>query len=129
MKNKKGITLIALVTTVIVMLILASIVIASLSSEDNFIRQALDSKEDTIIESTKEYVKSSYSQVLTNPSLDKDPIDELEIIIANDNIGKKEEEQFIIKSIDKTNNKIIVEHQGVETEIELEIIPDGNLDF
>ena len=129
MKNKKGITLIALVTTVIVMLILASIVIASLSSEDNFIRQALGSKEDTIIESTKEYVKSSYSQVLTNPSLDKDPIDELEIIIANDNIGKKEEEQFIIKSIDKTNNKIIVEHQGVETEIELEIIPDGNLDF
>ena len=130
MKNKKGITLIALIITVIVMLILASIVIASLSSEDNFIRQALGSKEDTIIESTKEYVKSSYSQVLTNPSLDKDPIDELEIIIANDNIGKKEEEQFIIKSIDKTNNKIIVEHQGFEVEINLGTLANnGKLDF
>ena len=78
MINKKGITLIALVVIIVVMLMLASVVIASLSSDDNFILQAQGSKKDSTEENIREYVLSSYSQVLTNPSLDRDSIDELE---------------------------------------------------
>ncbi len=126
--NKKGITLIALVVTIIVMMVLAGIVLAVLSTDDNFISKALGTKKESVEGSIKEYVLSSYTQVITNPDLDKDPIDELEERIMLENEGKKEEEKFVIKFIDKENKIIIIEHQGVEVEINLTVVEDGKID-
>ena len=47
MKNNKGITLIALVITIIVLLILAGVSIAMLTGENGILTQAESSKEDT----------------------------------------------------------------------------------
>ena len=46
-RNNKGITLIALVVTIVVLLILAGVSIAMLGGENGIIKQAQDSKEKT----------------------------------------------------------------------------------
>ena len=50
-RKQKGITLIALVITIIVLLILAGITIASLSGENGILTRANDAKEKTIYSS------------------------------------------------------------------------------
>ena len=54
LKNEKGITLIALVITIIVLLILAAVSIATLTGENGILTRATDSKEQTEIASVKE---------------------------------------------------------------------------
>ena len=53
-KNKKGITLIALVVTIVVLIILAGISIGVLGGEDGLIEQAKKAKEETEISEEKE---------------------------------------------------------------------------
>lgn len=55
-KNEKGITIIALVITIIVLLILATITISSLSGENGIIRNANEAKVDTEISEEKKIV-------------------------------------------------------------------------
>ncbi len=62
-RNKKGITLIALVITVIILLILAGISISMLTSENSIIKQAGKAKEETETSSFKENVDLILSQV------------------------------------------------------------------
>ena len=56
-KKENGITLIALVITVIVLLILASVSIAMLTSENGILNQAKRAKEETEIASEEEYIR------------------------------------------------------------------------
>ena len=55
-RNNKGITLIALIVTIVVILILAGVSISMLTGEDGIIKQAQDSKEDTRGASAKEEI-------------------------------------------------------------------------
>ncbi|HCC04160.1 MAG TPA: hypothetical protein DEP51_04815 [Clostridiales bacterium] len=66
MKNKrnKGITLIALVVTIIVLLILAGISIAMLSGNNGILQRATDAKTLTGIEQEKEIVALAYNSAL-----------------------------------------------------------------
>ena len=58
MENKeKGITLIALVITIIVLLILAGVAIATLTGDNGILTKAVSSKEETDIAETKEQIK------------------------------------------------------------------------
>ena len=64
MKGNKGITLIALVITIIVLLILAGVSIAMLSGENNIFKQATKSSVATTMGAAKEAViRESYSEV------------------------------------------------------------------
>ena len=56
MKREKGITLIALVVTIIVLIILASISIGTLTGKNGIIGQSKDAKEQTEIAEEKEVV-------------------------------------------------------------------------
>lgn len=56
-KKEKGITLIALVITIIVLLILAGVSISMLTSDNGIIKQAQTAKEETIISSEKEAIQ------------------------------------------------------------------------
>ena len=56
-KSKKGITLIALVVTIVVLLILAAISISMLGGENGIITQAIEAKEETDIAEEKEKVQ------------------------------------------------------------------------
>lgn len=64
-KNNSGITLIALVVTIIVLLILAGVSIAMLTGENGILKQARDSKEETIFAQEDDKAKLAYASALT----------------------------------------------------------------
>ena len=57
LKEQKGITLIALVVTIVVLLILAGVSISMLSGENGIIRQAQEAKDKTKAEAIKERIQ------------------------------------------------------------------------
>ncbi len=63
-EKQKGITLIALVVTIVVLLILAGVSISMLAGDNGIIRQSQRAKEETKIGEEKEQVKLSYSAVI-----------------------------------------------------------------
>ena len=56
-KKEKGITLIALVITIIVLLILAGVTVATLTGDNGILTKANEAKESTEIETEKEIIK------------------------------------------------------------------------
>ena len=66
MKKQKGITLIALVITIIVLLILAGITIATVTGDNGIIKNANDAKEQTEIAEEKEIVEKATVQAMGN---------------------------------------------------------------
>ena len=66
MKRNKGITLIALVITIIVLLILAGVAIAMLSGQNGILKKAADAKTETKEKSTLEQIKLGAMSAITN---------------------------------------------------------------
>ena len=101
-KNKKeeGITLIALITTIIVLLILAGISIGAITGSNGIIGQAQSAKEETEIANEKEIIDISTVEAM-----------------EKNNRGNLEEEEFQ-SAIDKhTNEKAEVTDIGEEFEV------------
>lgn len=65
-KNDKGITLISLVVTIIIMLILAGVVITLVLGNNGLIGNAKQAKKETIIAQEKEQIKISYTSGVLN---------------------------------------------------------------
>ena len=66
MKNQKGITLIALVITIIVLLILAGVSIAMLTGESGILTKAGDAQEKTRLSDAEEIIKLAISEILVD---------------------------------------------------------------
>lgn len=66
MKNQKGITLIALVITIIVLLILAGVSIAMLTGENGLLTKASNAKTETTQKEAEEVVKIAVGTILAN---------------------------------------------------------------
>lgn len=66
MKNNKGITLIALVVTIIVLLILAGVSIAMLTGQNGILNRASDAGESTAIANAKEKVTLAINEAITD---------------------------------------------------------------
>ena len=64
-QKNKGITLIALVVTIIVLLILAGVTIATLAGDNGILTRATQSKEQTKLTDEQEKIKLSATEVLT----------------------------------------------------------------
>ncbi len=64
--RQKGITLIALVITIIVLLILAGVTIATLTGENGILARANDSKTQTEIGKEKENLQLAYTNAIIN---------------------------------------------------------------
>lgn len=60
LKQNKAITLIALVITIIVLLILAGVTIASLTGENGLLERAKSAREETVVGQEKEQVELAY---------------------------------------------------------------------
>lgn len=86
MKNQKGITLIALVITIIVLLILAGVSIAMLTGENGILNQATTSKYDTkkaeMVERANMELNAAYAKILAGETIDDD-----DVTAATNNIG------------------------------------------
>ena len=65
-EREKGITLLALVITVIVLLILAGITIGAITGNDGIIKNAQNAKEDTEIANEKEILEKATVQTMGN---------------------------------------------------------------
>lgn len=65
MRNQKGITLIALVITIIVLLILAGVAIAMLSGDNGILRRASEAGYKTEISTAKEEVANKVNEYIT----------------------------------------------------------------
>ena len=74
MRNQKGITLIALVITIIVLLILAGVSIAMLTGNNGLLTQSTKARDDTaraeVVERINMELQAAYSEALQNPSKD-----------------------------------------------------------
>lgn len=66
MKNQRGITLIALVITIIVLLILAGVSIAMLTGENGLLTKAKSAGDETKTASTQESVKLAIAEIITD---------------------------------------------------------------
>lgn len=118
--NKSGISLITLVTAIIILMILSSIIIATLIRNDNFISRTDIAIRETAGDSIRQYVLTTYTHVTSDLELTNNPLDELVLRITTENINRKHDDRFSVILLDKTNRKIIVGHRRVEEEI---IIP------
>ena len=69
-QKQQGITLIALAVTIIVMLILAGVTIAALTSENGIINQASKVKETSKVAKTEEEAKLEYSNLILEKQME-----------------------------------------------------------
>ena len=83
MRNNKGITLIALVITIIVLLILAGVSIAMLTGNNGILTQAGNAKTETAKAEAEEAVKLAVNEILANSMDPSYEGDEDEINVEN----------------------------------------------
>ena len=100
--KETGITMIALVVTIVVLLILASITIGAVTSENGILRNANDAKEQTEIAEEKEIVDRATIQAMGNNSRGNIVEDELQEQLDKITGNGKTETKII-------RNKLIVE--------------------
>ena len=99
-KQERGITLIALITTIIVLLILAGISIGAITGSNGIIGQAQSAKEETEISQEKEIIDISTVEAM-----------------GKNNRGNLEEEEFQNVLNSHTNGKVEVIDIGEEFEV------------
>ena len=114
MKNHKGITLIALVVTIVVLLILAGVSIAMLGGENGIVTQAQKAKEQTKEEGAKEQIGV---EVAGSYGTDG----EIDISLLNKNLGNIEGLTYNGEKLSDTNKitslPVEVELDGVKVKI------------
>ena len=128
-KKDKGITLIALVVTIVVLIILAGISISVLSGDNGIINQSKKGKDETEISEEKEVINTSVAQAInanTMGNLEKNKLQEK----LNSNVGNGVAEvidsgdTLVVKFIEK-NRYYEVDKDG-NTEGPKELIKDSN---
>ena len=125
-KEEMGITLIALVVTIVVLLILAGVSIAMLTGENGIIKQAQKAKEETIIGREKEAIALAYSSCKGLNMLNTVTAEQLQ-----DELSKNEKNTIVTGSGKKLNilffytqNKYSINQDG-----KIEQKKDENIDF
>ena len=99
--NQKGITLVALVITIIVLLILAGITIAALSGENGILVRARESKYASDISSAKELVILGVNECITDYYADK-------YVSNTSSVGEKTIQEYIIENIQSTQASSVI---------------------
>lgn len=102
-KEKNGITLIALVITIIVLLILAGISITMLTGSNSILNQATNARTKTIEGTEKEAIKLAYSGILANYIGEEVTAERIKTELEKN--GNK------IKKVEESGNKITIEFE------------------
>ena len=125
MKNNKGITLVALVITIIVLLILAGVTIAALSGDNGILTRASSAKQENALgeakdlvamainEATEAYYSTTYLNV-TNTSVDTTSKLRTAIKYVEEKAIAKKSAGVTIKTTDKNAKEItgIIDQNG-----------------
>ncbi len=128
-KRKNGITLIALVVTIIVLLILAGISIGMLSGDNSIIKQAGNAKTQTNIAEEKEILEQATVIAMGKNkygNIEKMYLDEeLNKILGNDMYSSKSEKKGIKVTFISSNRSYLIDADG-NIEIKDDIkLPEG----
>ena len=107
MRNRRGITLIALVVTIVVLLILAGVSISLLIDNNGIINRSKDAKRSYKTGQIKEEVELAYSSVRTDVLADK---------ITEDEVAKKLGEELGV-SVSETNKDYNFKYKGEDITI------------
>ena len=108
-KETKGITLIALVITIIVLLILVGIAITMLTGENSILKRAGDAKNEQTIASEKELIKLGYDAYI----IDKSTNSSAELKVQDADVeGSEEEGGWTITFSKTTGNVYILDSEG-----------------
>ena len=124
-KNEKGITLIALVVTIVVLLILAGVSIAMLTGENGIIKQASNAKDETDQAKVEELVDLAVNSLIaenhgsTNGITPKMIADEVNHMENRNDIYSMNDVLFPTKII------FPQEEREVEVNLDLITVPDG----
>lgn len=116
-KNAKGITLIALIITIIILLILAGISIATLTGQNGILKKAEQSGINTTIAKEKEQIKIAYNSAMITKIVEDREIEisdlkkELDKQMADAVVQEGEIDEMVISFIE-TNNQYILTKQG-----------------
>lgn len=114
MKNTKGITLISLVITIIILLILAGISIQAITSDNGLFARAKQAKEETLINEGKEQIELAITDLIADKSakgeeLTKEDLEQIE----NDEINVGSTDSFPVEVIYKNYKYNIGENYKV----------------
>ena len=113
MRNQKGITLIALVITIIVLLILAGVSIAMLTGQNGILKRATEAKGDTARAEVVERINMELNAVYTDALAGQKKFDATYIAQINTNLnGKAKVDETETVTGDTTTSKITI--TGVE---------------
>ena len=112
--KERGITLIALIVTIIVLLILAGITIATLTGENGIITKAIEAREQTIIAEEKEKISLAYTACKTNDFSSNVTDEQLqeELGKLDDNVQVTTSGDDLIVLFNKTMHKYSVNQDG-----------------
>ena len=127
-KNQKGITLIALVVTIIVLLILAGISINALAGQNGILSRAIKAKNDSDAASDLEYLQVEATSELMDYYQGNDTKSEDDYILDKWNSGKNS--KIKVNKIDKTvtyNGKVYAMSDIIGSESEKSKINDSNM--
>ena len=122
LKNKTGITLIALIITIIVLLILAGITISLVVGDNGILSKSKSSKEATVVGREKETITVSWSALITNKlANDQEITDEsFEQELNNNNndatVSYDDDGNYLVHFNDTGHNYIINRETGETVE-------------
>lgn len=120
-KSRKGITLISLVVTIIIILILASISINMLYGNNSILQRAIQAREDAIIAQEKEQIALAWNSLIADKTTGKiTEIDEDNFEIELNNIGNNTQVDYVDNDVNKdflvifidTTHEYIVDKNG-----------------
>ena len=110
LKEQKGITLVALVITIIVLLILAGVTIAALSGPNGILTNATTATEETAKSEAKEAVTMAINTILTNQYAGATEDNEMDASTIQTVIGKNYPD---IKSLNVTASQATMTINGI----------------
>ena len=117
LRKRDGITLIALVVTIVVLLILASIGISVLTGDNGIIKNSQEAKEQTEIDNEKEIVQLSTIQAVDEDKLGNITKEDLQNHLDNNTekdktkVYEEDEEYFLVEFVE-TNRVYKVDKDG-----------------
>ena len=115
MRNQKGITLIALVITIIVLLILAGVSIAMLTGQNGILTQAGNAKKDTIKAEAVERINMALNAAYTEAIAPDSVAPSVSTIQAYDTSLKSTNGYTVKTSTDGTKIEISYSKDGITT--------------
>ena len=113
-KQENAITLLALIVTIIILLILAGVTIASISGDNGLLRRAGTAKESSVIATEKEQISLAYLNVLTYNEGHIPTVEQLETELINNgnDTNVSENSTDLIVKFNETEHTYIIDAGG-----------------